>query len=283
VLAALALCAGCAMQRLLWVESVALAPDVRAFVGGGANSLALLHGREAFLVDPKTGDAARRLRRRVEEDLGKTVRRLLLTHHHVDPTDAFELYEQVGAVLAHPRTRQRVEQKWRVAVDRSVRWVEVEDDVRLVLGGQEVRIRYFGVGHTDGDLVAYLPAQGLLVAGDLFLHGFEPDCDVAAGGNLLEWRRTLDRVLELPFERVAPGHGELASRADLMRYRDYLAAMEAEVRRTREVGASEDEAASRVALEGWERWASFPYGGDRRANVRQMYRAVEEEAKSARP
>lgn len=60
----------------------------------------------------------------------------------------------------------------------------------LVLGGEEVQLRYFGVGHTDGDLVAYLPAQGLLVAGDLFLNGFEPSCDVAAGGNMLEWRRT---------------------------------------------------------------------------------------------
>jgi hypothetical protein len=55
------------MQRLLWVESVALAPDVRAFVGGGANSLALLHGREAFLVDPKTGDV-RQMYRAVEEE-----------------------------------------------------------------------------------------------------------------------------------------------------------------------------------------------------------------------
>ncbi|HEX9732902.1 MAG TPA: MBL fold metallo-hydrolase [Thermoanaerobaculia bacterium] len=42
-------------------------------------------------------------------------------------------------------------------------------DRRLTLhrGGREIRLAFFGRGHTGGDVVVYLPAEKVLVSGDL--------------------------------------------------------------------------------------------------------------------
>jgi glyoxylase-like metal-dependent hydrolase (beta-lactamase superfamily II) len=225
-LLAAALLAGCGSSVFLHITRRTLATDLRAVLGGGGNSAVLLEGEEAFVVDVKFGDYARRLRSEVEGELARQVKRILVTHSHLDHTGGLSLYPDVGAVLAHPRTVARLRGEGAV----NIPFVEVEREVRLVLRGEELQVLYLGVGHTDGDLVAFLPRKRWLIAGDLFNTGYEPEVDESLGGNLLALRHTLDALLELPFEEVLPGHGEPGKRADVEKTRDYLKTLEAEVR-----------------------------------------------------
>ena len=47
--------------------------------------------------------------------------------------------------------------------------VTFDEQITLHLGGKEVRARYFGRGHTNGDIVVYFPAEKVVHTGDLFL------------------------------------------------------------------------------------------------------------------
>ena len=58
--------------------------------------------------------------------------------------------------------------------------------------------------------------------GDLFFHGRYPRIDLEGGGSLAAWIESLDRVLELEFDRVIPGHGPVADRAALVAFQDFL-------------------------------------------------------------
>ena len=285
-LAVLGLVAGCGAGTFLYVTPEVLEKDLRVYLGGGGNSLVLLHSGGALLVDPKlVGAPALRVRHEVQDELGREVQRLLLTHHHADHAGGRGAFRDVGAVLVHPRARARLEgHSWNPEWVPPP-WVEVEREVRLLLGKkeEEVQVLFLGVGHTDGDLVAFFPARRLLVAGDLFLNGYEPLVDVAAGGDLLLLRKTLERLLELPFDRVLPGHGPMGTRAQVQRYRDYLAQMETQVRQALARGVSEEQAAREVTLPEYGELKPIPFGPDRSANVRQMFRAVLEAGKSTRP
>ena len=75
----------------------------------------------------------------------------------------------------------------------------------------------------------------------------------------------------------------MGTRAQVQRYRDYLAQMEAQVRQARARGASEEQVAREVTLPDHGELAPIPFGPDRPTNVRQMFRAVREADKSARP
>jgi glyoxylase-like metal-dependent hydrolase (beta-lactamase superfamily II) len=45
--------------------------------------------------------------------------------------------------------------------------VTFTQETDLFLGGKEVRARYFGRGHTNGDAVVYFPALRIFASGDL--------------------------------------------------------------------------------------------------------------------
>lgn len=78
------------------------------------------------------------------------------------------------------------------------------EQMTLHQGALEIRLLYVGPGHTEGDTVVYIPARKLVVAGGLVTHPIP-----AAGGSMLEWPRTLERLAALDFDVLVPGHGEV--------------------------------------------------------------------------
>jgi glyoxylase-like metal-dependent hydrolase (beta-lactamase superfamily II) len=107
-----------------------------------------------------------------------------------------------------------------------------------------VEILWLGRAHTDGDALVYLPAEKVLVTGDV-LHGWTP---TMRDSYPYEWIETLDIAEKLDFEHVIPGHGEVMHRKERFElwkefFRDLLertAAAFAE-------GATQDEAKERVS------------------------------------
>jgi len=78
-------------------------------------------------------------------------------------------------------------------------------DDRLVLkrGKRTIDILYFGPAVTRGDAVVYLPAEGVLVAGDVV----DNPLPFAYGCNVTGWIAALDSIRELNPRVIVPGHG----------------------------------------------------------------------------
>ena len=62
----------------------------------------------------------------------------------------------------------------------------------------------------------------MIHAGDLAFHEFYPNIDLEAGGSVREWIATIDRILELDFDRVIPGHGPVTDRDGLLAFQNFL-------------------------------------------------------------
>ncbi len=79
-------------------------------------------------------------------------------------------------------------------------------DDRLVLarGGRAVELRWLGRAHTRGDVVVWLPAERLVLAGDLVAG---PVPLVGSTSFPLDYPATLDRLLALGATTIVPGHG----------------------------------------------------------------------------
>jgi cyclase len=255
---------------MLTLKREDLDPQLRLVLGGGGNSLVLLHEGEAFVTDAKFGDFARRLRGFVERDLGRKVRRLMLTHAHYDHAGGAAVFSEVGAVLVHPNARARLDSESL----RLLPYVEVEEEIQLALGREPVRIIHPGVGHTNGDLVAFFPARKLLVAGDLILNGYEPYPDASYGGDMLEFVATMGRLMALDFERVLPGHGAMMNRSEVERWNAFFVELERQVRAARAAGMGEDACVEQVKLPEWS-YQPIPFSSSREKSVRAMWRALE--------
>lgn len=87
-------------------------------------------------------------------------------------------------------------------------------------------MRYFGRGHTNGDVMVFFPSEKVVHTGDLFVRGSTPFIDYNAGGSLKAWDQTIGAALGGgEFETVIPGHGAVGKKADLAQWRDTLVAL----------------------------------------------------------
>jgi cyclase len=107
--------------------------------------------------------------------------------------------------------------------------VGFDRELAIDLRGREVQLLHLGRGNTAGDAVAFLPAERLLVAGDLLDH----PVPYLGGGYPIEEIATLRAMQRLEPETIVPGHGMVlrgdAGRAYLQLVIDFLEAVVAAV------------------------------------------------------
>ncbi|MBE9537786.1 MAG: MBL fold metallo-hydrolase [Proteobacteria bacterium] len=86
----------------------------------------------------------------------------------------------------------------------------------LQLGDTRIELIHFGEAHSPGDISVWLPAQRILIAGDIAFHqrllGIFPDTDVAG------WIDSFQLMAALQPKTIVPGHGRPTDLATLQRY-----------------------------------------------------------------
>lgn len=105
----------------------------------------------------------------------------------------------------------------------------------LDLGGKLVQLRTWGLAHTRGDQVVFLPAERVLFTGDLVENRVFPifpffpphDADVDGG----KWIGVLEELQRLGAKIVVPGHGEIGDASLLAATREYLSLLQSETAR----------------------------------------------------
>lgn len=112
-------------------------------------------------------------------------------------------------------------------------------------GGREIELHFLGRAHTGGDVVVYLPADRLVFTGDMMLGGPPWPGD----GWVNEWPATLERLKQLDFDLILPGHGPYFRDRELI---DYVQAFHRElwevVSALHAEGVSAEDAVERIDL-----------------------------------
>jgi len=141
-----------------------------------------------------------------------------------------------------------------------------DGQLELQVGERAVRLIEVGPAHTAGDVVAHLPAEGVVFTGDILFHGGHP---IVWAGPVSNWIAACDRVLELKPTVVVPGHGPLATTAAVLDLKHYFEFLTAEARPRFEAGMTPLEAARDMDLGPYAGWSE----AERLvANVHALYR-----------
>jgi glyoxylase-like metal-dependent hydrolase (beta-lactamase superfamily II) len=207
----------------------------------GAGNITVLVGKKAvILIDakfPQDHDGIVKLLKSITD---VPVRYVINTHMHPDHAGGNPAMQMIGAdVIAS-------ENAYRIMSERQTPGLPnlaIRDYLRIYLDDMPIDLHYYGRGHTDNDIVVHLPTKRMLIAGDLFaLYGpYRAVIDYSAGGSLRDWTRTLERVLQLDFDKVIPGHSGLTDRATMDGYRAYLASTQEMVRAMNKQKRSHDD------------------------------------------
>jgi cyclase len=203
------------------LNTVKLADDLyvihNAFVPG--NTTALITNAGVILVDDKFEVDFANIVAEVKKLTPQPIKYVINTHHHGDHSGSNAKMAQLGAQLvASEQARENMVD----AKQPGQPGITFDGTAQLHLGGKEVRLYHFGRSHTNGDVVVLFPAQRTLAAGDMFTYGDDvPELiDYSGGGSAKEWTSTLDHALQLDFETVVPGHGNVTNKAEMRKFRD---------------------------------------------------------------
>jgi glyoxylase-like metal-dependent hydrolase (beta-lactamase superfamily II) len=113
----------------------------------------------------------------------------------------------------------------------------------LFRGGREIQILYVGRGHTDTDVVVFLPKERIVCTGDLM----ESVISYMGDAYPEEWIATLDRLKALDFDTVMPGHGVVfKGKSKIDAFQRYLRDVVKQTNDLRKTGLSADDAAKRI-------------------------------------
>jgi len=88
----------------------------------------------------------------------------------------------------------------------------------LNINGRDIILYEVGPAHTSGDAIVYVPDESVAFAGDIAFVGSTP---VMWSGPIENLIAALQRLLDLNAKVMVPGHGPLASRADIQSIIDY--------------------------------------------------------------
>ncbi len=213
-----------------------IAPGVAVLFGAGGN-IGLSYGVDGnAIVDDQYAPLTEKIVAAIRSVDPDPVRFVINTHWHGDHTGGNENFGKAGAViLAHDNVRVRMSSEQFLALfnekvppspSAALPVVTFADGATLHLNGDTMRIIHVEHAHTDGDSLVRWQKANVLHMGDTFFHKMSfPFIDLDSGGSIDGMIAAVEEGLKLADERtrIIPGHGPVASRAELAAYRDMLA------------------------------------------------------------
>jgi len=124
-----------------------------------------------------------------------------------------------------------------------------DGELTLTVGDTEVRLVEVGPAHTQGDVIVYVPARGVVFTGDILFHGGHP---IVWAGPVANWVAACELVLDLAPDVVVPGHGPVCDTAVVAVERDYFRFLEREVTPRAAAGMAPLEAARDIDLGAYD-------------------------------
>lgn len=262
-------------------EVVKLADGVYVFIGkeGAANSGFVVTNEGVVVIDtqgPK--DLTLLLKKKIRETTDKPIIYAINTHYHGDHTygnqyfkPALEgLYQgEVGEIISHENTKknliekdkQQREQFKKFFGENTLEGFELtlptktfKDTLSLRVGGKTMELAYLGRGHTDGDIIVYLPIERIMFGGDLL---YKERLPWLGDAYISDWIETLKKLKNFDAGVYVPGHGNIGNIDMLFSLQQYLVDLQAEVKKYIKKGKTIDEMKKEIALPKYKNWLRY--------------------------
>ena len=230
------------------IATTEAAPGVYMLNGanGFSSNMGLLVGDDhVVLIDDGMAPITADLVATVAELADRPIDFVVNTHVHGDHVGSNATLAENGAVIfAHKNIRKRlVEAPDPAGGTGGLPVVTFADGVNFHVNGQNAHVRHVAKAHTDGDAVVHLHGSNVIVAGDLLFNYMFPFIDLDSGGSVRGFVAGQRRIIKMADEEtiIIPGHGQLASRADLQAAVEMLVDAEARVEALVIDGKTEEE------------------------------------------
>lgn len=221
---------------------------------GSGGNIALSTGADgAVLVDTQYAPLNQKIVAAVRAAGGGDVKYVINTHWHGDHAGGNEPLGKAGAVIiAHNNVRTRLSSEQfmaafnqRIPPSPAAAWPVITYPARSTFhfNGNTINVVHAANAHTDGDSIVHFTNANVIHTGDTYVKDQYPFIDVSSSGSIDGLIAASEAVLARSdaATKIIPGHGEVATKADLQRFHDMLVTVRGNVKTLVDQGRSEDE------------------------------------------
>lgn len=245
------------------IKATQVAAGVYMLEGRGGN-IGVSAGPDGILIiDDQYAPLADKIKAALKELNSGELKFVLNTHWHGDHTGGNAIFGKEATIVAHRNVRQRLMTEQRrgeritpPAPKEAWPVITVDSSLSIYFNNEEIRVRHFPQGHTDGDCVVLFVNSNVVHMGDAFFVARFPFVDHVSGGSVAGLIKNIEKVIGMlpPDVKIIPGHGPLSTLDDLKSYHQMLTETTAIVRQNMTGGRSLEEVKAQGLPEKWKDW-----------------------------
>lgn len=253
-------------------DVVKLADGVYGFIGkdGAANSGFVATHEGVVVIDTQgTKELALVFKKKIHEITDKPILYVINTHYHGDHTFGNQYFTEAKEIISHENTKKNLiekdkqhrEQFKKIFGENALEGFALtlptktfKDTLTLHAGGKTIELVYLGRGHTDGDIIVYLPIERIMFSGDLLYKDRLPWLSDAYTS---DWIETLKKLKNFDVGTYVPGHGGLGNGDILFALQQYLTDLQLEVKSNIARGKNLDAIKKEISLPKYKNWLKY--------------------------
>lgn len=257
----------------LWAKSVTDTPYKIREVRGGVSVFSEKGGTIAYLnspkgmvvVDSQFPEQSQHLIDELKKQSTNPFKLLINTHHHGDHSAGNIAFKGlVEHVVAHQNSllnQKTVTQKQKTEEKQLYPDVTFSDTWKQKVGKERIKAYYFGAAHTNGDAIIHFERANVAHMGDLIFNRRYPFVDRAAGANINNWIKVLDKTLNtfdnetiFVFGHAFDPEKITGNKEDIKAFKDYLEKLLVFTDSKIKSGKSKEEVMKATAIPGVTEW-----------------------------
>ena len=216
------------------IRPVKVSEHIYMLKGSGGNIGVLIGKDGTLMIDDQFAPLSNKINGAIKTLDPGEIRFLINTHIHGDHSGGNENFKRMGiTVVAHEVVRERMQKE---TVNRqgqpvpprdkdALPVITFADRLNFHLNDEDIELIHLDPGHTDGDVLVHFVKANVFHTGDTFTRMGYPFVDVSNAGTINGYISSLDKMLAIMDDnsKVIPGHGEVATKADVKIFRDKVA------------------------------------------------------------
>ncbi|GHB42743.1 MBL fold metallo-hydrolase [Pseudovibrio japonicus] len=231
--------------------------DLYAFTAEGDPNTGVIIGDESVMVvdAQATPVMAQLVVDKIREVTDKPIKYVTLTHYHavrVLGASGYGASEIIASEKCEGMIYERGQEDWDSEYGRFPRLFDAADSIpgltwptmtfkdrmTINMGKRKVELMHLGRAHTAGDIVAWVPDEGVMFTGDIVEYHSACYC---GDGHFKDWGNTLDAIKAYNPDAIAPGRGDALVGQEMVNKA---------IKNTRDFVESTYKPAARVAVRG---------------------------------
>ena len=198
--------------------------DLWAFTAEGDPNTGVIIGDDSVMIID--AQATPRLANKVVEKIrtvtDKPIKYVVLSHYHavrVLGASAYNAEQIIASEKCRSMVAERGQEDWDSEFERFPRLFQGHESIpgltwptmtftqkmTVYLGRRRVDLMHLGRAHTAGDIVAWVPDEGVMFTGDIVEYHSACYC---GDGHFGDWGATLDAIKAFEPRAMAPGRGD---------------------------------------------------------------------------